>query len=130
MYRFLGLIAGFNRWLHCHRINDVGLDAMAMIFLPLFCLVAGIFAVAGDSLAVWAAFIACTTIYLLLAVSFFRHDLVFQPDDAVPPVDQSVGHTASMVKNAAGDRKPAAFRTSGKFVLWEGDRSRWAVAVL
>ncbi len=116
MNSLFGAIAGVNQWLGTVRVNAVPLNAWLMIFLPLVDLFAWFSARSDGSNRTWAALALSVLIQVLLLQSLLRHDIVFGRDAGMHDFDPQFDAEAATIPG---------FLASGRFILWEGDRTRW-----
>lgn len=115
MSRYFGVVAAIDQWLKNIWISGVRVDLALLWLLPLFCAFAFVMTGAEGSVSWWIAFVCGAVAWFSLAQSRIRHDIVF----VATSNDQALYE-----KGTLDDSEQLA--ASGRFALWEGDRSRFA----
>jgi hypothetical protein len=116
MYRLLGAIARANRWLNTVEVHGLPLDVGLVIFLPLVSLFAWALAVTEGSLAAWSILTVSLLTDLALLQCRLHHGVVFQRTPELAFLEDGGVAEPGVIPD---------FLASGRFVLWEGDRTRW-----
>ncbi len=116
IYSLFGGIAGTNRRLQAIRIKGVSLSTWCMIFLPLIAAFAWAVAVRDHSLVAWLLLGTSSIALGALSLCRFNHDIVFQATPELTALANEKAVTAIEMPDC---------HASGRFTLWEGDRTRW-----
>ena len=115
MYQLLGIVALINRRLHTETINGVPLDLGVVIFGPIAALFSWAVASERGSLLAWILFGFSAGVCVVFGASYFRHNIIFRRSAQQPDLPLS---SADVGENWE-------FLASGRFELWQGDRTRW-----
>lgn len=116
IYQLYGSVAGVYQRLHTIRVNGVLLDTWFVVLLPIVGLFAWAFAVSEGWLVAWLV-LACSVVAVMaLVLCRIHHGIVFRATREVAPIDDG---------NTAVATEPPEFRASGRFMLRQGDRTRW-----
>lgn len=117
MARYLGIVAAVNLWLKNTYIQGARADLALLWLLPVVAIAMIAMGSQDGGVVPWLVLAVVTVIWGGLMQSRLRHDIVF-----VPTSDE---HRV-LVESPEVDLTDELFWACGRFVLWEGDRSRFA----
>lgn len=116
MYRLMGAVARANQWLNTIDIHGLPLDVGLRVFLPLVGLLAWAVAMKDGAPVAWLVLTSSLLTYIALLHCRLHHGVVFRRAD-----EFAILHNEEGAQRGA----PPDFLASGRFILWEGDRTHW-----